>query len=101
MDIMIDERRERYINPYTDFGFNFLSPEELEKLPSKERKEYEERLKIYRDLKNSMDTSFNKGKAEGKEEEKEAMAKKMKDLEMAIETIAEITGLTVEEIERL
>jgi len=101
MDIMIDERRERYINPYTDFGFNFLSPEELEKLPTKERKEYEERLKIYRDLKNSMDTSFNKGKAEGKEEEKVAMAKKMKDLEMAIETIAEITGLTVEEIERL
>ena len=105
MDIMIDERRERYINPYTDFGFNFLSPEELEKLPTKERKEYEERLKIYRDLKNSMDTSFNKGKEEGREEGKAeaaiASARKMKSKGYPSDDIAEITGLTVEEIERL
>ena len=111
MDIMIDERRERYINPYTDtgIGFNFLSPEELEKLPTKERKEYEERLKIYRDLKNSMDTSFNKGKEEGREEGREegkaeaaiASARKMKSKGYPSVDIAEITGLTVEEIERL
>ena len=94
---MIDERRERYINPYTDFGFNFLSTEELEKLPTKERKEYEERLKIYRDLKNSMDTSFNKGIAKAKEE----TARKMKSKGYPSDDIAEITGLTVEEIERL
>ena len=102
---MIDERRERYINPYTDFGFNFLSTEELEKLPTKERKEYNERLKIYRDLKNSMDTSFNKGKEEGREEGKAeaaiASARKMKSKGYPSDDIAEITGLTVEEIERL
>jgi len=97
----MDERRERYVNPYTDFGFVFLSMEELEKFPTKERKEYEERLKIYRDLKNSMDTSFNKGRMEGKAETNLENARKMKAKGFPIKDIADITGLPEEAIEQL
>ena len=101
MDTMIDERRERYISPHTDFGFVFLSIDELEKLPTKERKEYEERLKIYRDLKNSMDTSFNKCNNRGKAEAAIETARKIKSKGYPTDDIAEITRPTTTEIERL
>ena len=68
---MIDERRERYINPYTDFGFTKLFEEaEIARFTPEEVMEYEESIKVYHDLKNSIDTSFSKGIAASKEEEK-------------------------------
>ena len=42
-----------------------------------------------------------KGKKEGKKEEKLAIAKKMKDKNIPIEQISEITGLSIEEIEKI
>ena len=41
------------------------------------------------------------GRAEGRTEEKIEMAKKMKSMGMAIETISQISGLTAEQIEQL
>ena len=41
------------------------------------------------------------GRAEGRTEEKIEMAKKMKAMGMAIETISQISGLTAEQIEQL
>ena len=49
---MADDRKERYINPYTDFGLA-----EIAKFSPEERQDYEESVKIYRDLKNSLDTA--------------------------------------------
>ena len=78
---------------------------EIARFTPQEVMEYEDSVKIYRDLKNSMDTSFNKGKEEGREEGKAeaaiASARKMKSKGYPSNDIAEITGLTVEEIERL
>ena len=53
------------------------------------------------DLKNSMDTSFSKGIAAGKEEEKLANARKMKELGASNVFISQVTGLSDKEIEAL
>ena len=75
--------------------------------------EYEDSLKVYRDLKNSIDTAFDEGKLEGrlegkiegqragKKEEKYATAKLMKKKGYNIDDIAEITCLSVKEIKDL
>jgi predicted transposase/invertase (TIGR01784 family) len=78
---------------------------------------YENSLKYYRDLKNSIDTAFDEGKLEGRLEGhiegkiegeqigikkgkiETARAMKAKGLEISV--IAEVTGLAVTEIERL
>jgi len=67
--------------------------------------EYEDSLKSYRDLKNSIDTAFDEGKLEGKLEGKiEGMmetALKMKKKEYPVKDISEMTGLSKEEIDKL
>ena len=47
---------ERYISLLTDFGFK------------QELREYEDSLKAYRDIKNSIDTAKEEGRKEGREE---------------------------------
>ena len=66
---------------------------EIAKFTPEERQDYEESVKIYRDLKNSLDTAVWK-------EDKE-IARRMKTKGYAVEDIAEITGLAVKEIEGL
>ncbi|MDX8394675.1 MAG: PD-(D/E)XK nuclease family transposase, partial [Mariprofundales bacterium] len=75
--------------------------------------EYEESLKYYRDLKNSIDTAFDDGKIEGKLEGKlegEIKGKiegkietaiKMQQKGYAIADIAELTGLSIEDIKKI
>ncbi len=63
----------------------------------------------YRDLKNSLDTAREegeaegiiKGKIEGKLEEKIEIARKMLAMEMPIDTIIQLTGLSEEQIKSL
>ncbi len=67
--------------------------------------EYEDSLKYYRDLKNSIDTAFDegviKGEIKGKVEGKIEAAIKMKKKGYTIADIIEITGLSIEEIEQM
>ncbi len=63
--------------------------------------EYEESLKVYRDLKGVIDTSFEEGKIEGKVEGKIEIARDMKKSGEPIDKISKYTGLTSEEIEIL
>ena len=78
---------------------------EIARFTPKERMEYEDSIKVYRDLKNSMDTSFVKGVtqgiAQGIAEEKVTIATKMLRLGANIDFIMQATGLTKEEIEKL
>lgn len=78
---------------------------EIAKFGSREIASYENSLKIYRDLKNVIDTAFDDGKIEGKLEGilevKIEMAKFMKSENEAVEKIMKYTGLTKEEIEKL
>lgn len=83
-----------------------------------ERAKYEESLKYYNDLKNSLDTAFDDGKTEAydelmpiiKHKEKELeqerqklieTARFLKSLNVPNKTISEKTGLSIDEIEKL
>jgi len=99
--------KAKYINPYTDFGFKKLFGEEASKdlLKEKELAEYEESLKVYRDLKGVIDTSFEEGEKvgydKGKNEKAREMAKAMKIKGYPLEDISELTQIPQEEIKKL
>ena len=100
----------KYLNPFTDFGFKKLFDRE-------ELLAYENSLKHYRDMKNVIDTAKVESKAEGIAEGIEigrAEGVEIGELKRARETarkalrknmplgdIAELTGLTEEEIAAL
>ena len=70
---------------------------ELAKLSPDEMRTYEESLKVYRDYYSIIETAKN----EGRQEERIELAKRLKYRGMDIEIIAETTGLTKEQIEKL
>ena len=63
-----------------------FTPEEL--------REYEDSLKAYRDIKNSIDSARREGRAE----EKNAIAQNLKSMGMSIYDISKATGLPEDEI---
>ena len=81
----IEEREEAEIATFT--------PEEL--------REYEDSLKTYRDLKNSLDTAEEKGRVEGAAKAKISIARNLKSMGMSISDISKVTGLQEEEIKAL
>ena len=111
---------ERYISLLTDFDkrpaalkeriFSKLFGEaEIAKFTPTELKEYEDSLKAYRDVKNSIDTALEKGREEGRAEAREEgknlkviqIAKKMLAAGMDIDTVINMTDLSKSEIEKL
>ena len=78
-----------------------------------ELREYEDSLKAYRDIKNSLDTAKEEGRAEGRAEGREEgieagraegiamVAKTMYAKGMDIETIASMTNMDKNELEKL
>ena len=70
-----------------------------------ELREYEDSLKAYRDIKNSLDTAKEEGREEGRAEGRAegiaTVAKTMYAKGMDIDVIASMTGLTKDEVERL
>ena len=76
--------QERYINPYTD-----------------ERRQYEESRKDMWDYFSTMKTAVDKGRAEGRAEGILSIARKMKQRGKSISEIAEMTDLSLDEIEKL
>ena len=98
---------------------------EIAKFTPTELKEYEDSLKAYRDVKNSIDTALEKGRAEGREEGRAEgreegraegraegrvegrvegviqVAKKLLESGMDIDTIMKMTDLSKSEIEKL
>ena len=78
---------------------------EIAKFTPTELKEYEDSLKAYRDVKNSIDTALEKGREEGRAEGKNLkaiqIAKKMLAAGMDIDTVIKMTDLSKSEIEKL
>ncbi len=107
---------KRYVETLKIFTLIFEQAE-IANYSDQEYAEYEESLKHYRDLKNVIDTAFDDGKAEGLQEgiekgleigiekgKAEAIrltALQLKQAGVAVETIAQATGLTIAEIEQL
>ena len=89
--------------------------ERLEELASRgnmskeERAQYDYEWKIYNDYLNTVNSAEKKGhaeglaegRAEGRAEEKLENARRMKSKGYPLDDIADITGLTIEEIEKL
>ena len=86
---------------------------EIAKFNRVELHEYEDSVKAYRDLKNSLDTAHLKGRREGREEGRKEgrkegrdemateIAKKLKESGMPAADISKMTGLSAEEISKL
>ena len=74
---------------------------EIAKFTPEQVQSYEDSLKYYRDIKNSLDTVKEEGKEEGKIEEKRTIAKNLLKENVDVQVIAQVTGLSIEEIERL
>ena len=82
---------------------------EIAKFTSKELKEYEDSLKAYRDVKNSIDTALEKGReegmakgmAKGMEKEKIATARRLLSMGLSEEQVSTATELPQEEIHKL
>lgn len=78
---------------------------EIARFSLEEAQEYEESLKTYRDIKNSIDTARDegekKGREEGKIEGKIEIARLMISERESTDRIAKFTGLSKEEIEKL
>ena len=66
-----------------------------------QRLEYELSLSVERDLSAALDTSFEDGMEKGKAEEQRLIAANLKKQGINIDTIAQCTGLSVEEISKL
>lgn len=98
--------QERYINPYTDFGFKKLFEQaEIARYSMTERRQYEESRKDIWDYFSTMKTAEDKGRAEGRAEGERdkalESARRMKADGMPAELIAKYTGLSIEELAEL
>ena len=88
--------------PYHKKMFTKLFEEaEIAKFTPTELKEYEDSLKAYRDVKNSIDTALEKGREEGMEKEKLATARRLLSMDLSDEQVATATELPLEEIQKL
>ena len=74
---------------------------EIAKFTPVELKEYEDSLKTYRDLKNSLDTAEEKGRVEGAAKAKISIARNLKSMGMSISDVSKATGLSEEGIKVL
>ena len=78
---------------------------EIAKFTPVELKEYEDSLKTYRDLKNSLDTAEEKGRNEGREEgrdeEKKATIRRLLASGASVDIIAIATGMTEADVKLL
>ena len=70
-------------------------------LTRSERLKYDQALKKYRDTLSVLEGARIEGRSEGIAEEKKATASKMKSMGLPIDSISEITGLSVEDIKDL
>jgi len=74
---------------------------EIAKFTPEEARAYEDSLKVYRDLKNSLDTAREEGEIKGHDAAMAKAAMKMSNKGLSLEVISEITGLTTEQIDKL
>ena len=99
--------------PYHKKVFTKLFEEaEIAKFTPTELKEYEDSLKAYRDVKNSIDTALEKGReegmakgmeigiAKGMEKEKLTTARRLLSMGLSDEQVATVTELPLEEIQK-
>ena len=89
---------DKYINPHTDFGFKRLFGSEFYE---RDLKLYEDSMNAYRDIVNAIRTAEKTKFAEGRAEGIAEVAKMMLDKGMSAEVVADMTGLSLDEVFKL
>jgi predicted transposase/invertase (TIGR01784 family) len=74
---------------------------EVAKFTREELLSYEDSLKYYRDLKNSLDTAFEEGKMEGEVSKAIEVIKKGHSEGLSIEVLSKLTGVVESEVKRI
>ena len=74
---------------------------EIAKFTPVELKEYEDSLKTYRNLKNSLDTAEEKGETKGEAKEKKATIRSLLAFGASVDIIAVATGMTEADVKLL
>ena len=101
------DRQPRYLQ--TEVFSRLFNQAEIARFSKTEVREYEDILKAYRDMRNSLDNAeekgiakgLAKGRAEGKKDKAVEIAKKLLEMDMPIDAIMKATGLSQEEITKL
>lgn len=78
-----------------------FSSTEISKFAEKDKIEYLNDMTTERDIKNQISFAHDKGREEGREEERLILAKKCKAKGLAVDVIIDLTGLSAEEIQML
>ncbi len=114
---------ERYLNPHTDFGFKrlfgsefnkeLLEQAEISKFNPQELMQYEDSVNAYRDIVNAINTAkkdsfaegvakgIAEGVAKGIEQRNVEIARKMLRKGMTPEEVADMTGLSIADVDGL
>ncbi len=74
---------------------------EVANLSKMQRRKYDHDLKIFRDSCNVLSYAKEEGREEGREEERYTIALNMLKKGLSLELVAEVSGLTVTEVEKL
>ena len=97
------DRQPRYLQ--TEVFSRLFKQAEIAGFTRTELREYEDSLKAYRDMKNSLDNAEEKGIAKGivkgKKDKAVEIAKKLLEMDMPIDAIMKATGLSMEEVKNL
>ena len=93
------DRQPRYLQ--TEVFSRLFKQAEIAGFTRTELREYEDSLKAFRDMKNSLDNAEEKGIAKGKKNKAIEIAKNLLEMKMPFETIMKATGLSMEEIVKL
>jgi predicted transposase/invertase (TIGR01784 family) len=94
LDRVPDRLRERIFEKLFEVA-------EIARFTPEQMQSYEDSLKYYRDIKNSLDTAREEGFLEGELKSKIEIARKMLLQNMDVHIIATVTGLSHEQIEQL
>ncbi len=95
---MADDTRERYINPYTDFGFKKLFEQaEIARYSETERRQYEESKKVFWDNYSVLKTAEMKGVLK----EKTETVRRLQAMGLTVEQIAQGAAMSIDEVRKL
>ena len=106
---MADDTREKFINPYTDFGFKKLFGTEIAKYSEAERRLYEASQKEYWDYTSTLETAERKGEIkglqqgvqQGVQQEKKETIHRLQAMGLSVEQIAQGADVEIEEVKKL
>ena len=94
---MADDTKERFINPYTDFGFKKLFGTEMNKYSDAERRQYEASQKEYWDYTSTLETAEMKGV----KKEKIETVLRLQRMGLSVEQIAQGADMSIDEVKKL